>query len=272
MAPIPPSRRRGFQFRAEELDDLMDLVESFLPISAQNWQAVADVHLENYRREARTAESLRRKFQEISRRTGPTGDPNCPPYVIKAKRINRQLVQMIDASSGGSEAKRSDDGLSDASDLEDKGAGEFANVLNRMNNAAGSGNGEGEDFDEEEDANDAGISVQGLVWLCADEGQPGAADDGVIGAVVGVAPPDWVAPPDGIAPPDGVAPAVARPRGRGPGRSRTLPIGPPDRAPPAAVVVARNGSMAPAPAVARNGSDGQLSRSSVQWDSGSTRR
>jgi hypothetical protein len=70
---------------AEELDNFLDLVESFLPISAQNWQAVADVHLENYRREARTAESLRRKFQEISRRTGPTGDPNCPPYVIKAK-------------------------------------------------------------------------------------------------------------------------------------------------------------------------------------------
>ena len=35
MAPIPPSRRRGFQFRAEELDDLMDLVESFFPISSQ---------------------------------------------------------------------------------------------------------------------------------------------------------------------------------------------------------------------------------------------
>ena len=32
MAPSPPSRRRGFQFRAEELDDLMDLVESFLLI------------------------------------------------------------------------------------------------------------------------------------------------------------------------------------------------------------------------------------------------
>ena len=85
MAPIPPWRRRGFQFRAEELDDLMDLVESFLPISSQTWQAVADVHLENYRREARTAESLRGKFQEISCKTGPTGDPNCPPYVIMAK-------------------------------------------------------------------------------------------------------------------------------------------------------------------------------------------
>ena len=240
MAPtIPPSRRRGFQFRAEELDDLMDLVESFLPISAQNWQAVADVHLENYRREARTAESLRRKFQEISRRTGPTGDPNCPPYVIKAKRINRQLVQMIDASSGGSEAGRSDDGLSDAAsdDSEYEGAGEFANVMNQMNNAAAN-RGE-EEIDEEDDANDAGIGVQ-------------ADDDGVVGAVAGVAPA-----PDGDAPPDGVAPAVARPRGRGPGRSRTLPIGP-----PTAAAVARNGIAAPAPAVARNGSDGRMSSSS----------
>jgi len=249
MAPIPPSRRRGFQFRVEELDDLMDLVDSFLPISAQNWQAVADVHLENYRREARMAESLRRKFQEISRRTGPTGDPNCPPYVIKAKRINRQLVQMIDASSGGSEDGRSDDGLSDASDLGYEGAGEFANVLKEMNNNAA--NGGEEKIDEEEDADDAGIGVQGgLVWR-ADEGQPSAADD------------DGVAPAlDEDAPPDGVAPAVARPRRRGPGRSRTLPISPPARAPPAAAAVARNGSAAPAPAVARNGSDGQMSGSS----------
>ena len=258
MAPIPPSRRRGFQFRAEELNDLMDLVESFLPISAQNWQAVADVHLENYRREARTAESLRRKFQEISRRTGPTGDPNCPPYVIKAKYINRQLVQMIDASSGGSEAGRSDDGLSDASDSEYEGAGEFANVMNEMNNAPAANGGE-EDIDEEEDADDAGIGVQGLVLLRADEGQPSVADDdGVVGAVAG----------EGDAPPDGVAPAaVARPaRGRGPGRSRTHPASAPAgvvHRPPAAAAVGRNGSAAPAPAVARNdGSDGQMSGSS----------
>ena len=262
MAPIPPSRCRGFQFRVEELDDLLDIVKSCLPISAQNWQAVADVHLENYRREARTAESLRRKFQEISRRTGPTGDPNCPPYVIKAKPINRQLVQMIDALSGGSEAEKSDDGLSDASDSGDEGAGEFTNVINEMNNAAGNGNDGGEEVDMEEDADDAGIGVQGLVWLRADEGQPVAADDGVVGAVAGVAPPG------GVAPPDGVAPAVARPRGRGPGRSRTLPasaagvVGPPPaRAPPVAVV-ARIGSAAPAAAVARNSSDGQISGSS----------
>ncbi len=145
---------------------------------------------------------------------------------------------MIDASSGGSEAGRSDDGFSDAaSDSEYEGAGEFANVMNQMNNTAA--NGGEEEIDEEDDADDAGIGVQ-------------ADDDRVVGAVAGVAPP-----PDGDAPPDGVAPAVARPRGRGPGRSRTLPIGP-----PAAAAVARNGSTAPAPAVACNGSDGQMSSSS----------
>ncbi len=92
MAPIPPSRRRGFQFRAEELNDLMDLVESFLPISAQNWQAVADVHLENYRREEWTAESLRRKFQEISRRTGPTGDPNWTSMSTRMASFHEELA------------------------------------------------------------------------------------------------------------------------------------------------------------------------------------
>jgi hypothetical protein len=101
--------------------------------------------------------------------------------------------------------------LSDASDSEYEGAGEFANVMLKMNNAAA--NGGEEEIDEEEDADDAGIGVQGgLVWLRADEEQPSAADDGVVGAIAGVAPPDGDAPPDG-----GVAPAVARrPQGRGP--------------------------------------------------------
>jgi len=43
---------------------------------------------------------------------------------------------MIDAASGGSEARRSDDGLSDASDSGYEGAGEFASVINDMNNNA----------------------------------------------------------------------------------------------------------------------------------------
>jgi len=145
---------------------------------------------------------------------------------------------MIDASSGGSEAKRSEDGLSDASDSEDAGTGEFDNVINEINNAAG--NGGGDEVDEEGGAG-------------GDKGQPGAAGDGAAADVAGVAPPD------------GVDPGVAIPRGRGPGRSRTLPTGaatgvlgpPPARTPPAAAV-ARNGSTAACGAKV----DGQLSGSS----------
>jgi hypothetical protein len=72
MAPISPSHRCGFQFRAERIDDFLEIVETYLPISAQNWQTVTDSQSENCPREQRTAESLRRKFQEISHRTGPT--------------------------------------------------------------------------------------------------------------------------------------------------------------------------------------------------------
>jgi hypothetical protein len=75
---------------------------------------------------------------------------------------------MIDASSGGSEAERSEDGLSDGSDSEDAGAGEFVNVIKEMNNKAGTGG--GEEVDEVEDANDSGIGIQGLVWLRGDDG------------------------------------------------------------------------------------------------------
>ena len=81
------------------------------------------------------------------------------------------------------------------------------------------------DVDEEEDTDDSGIGIHGLVWLRGDKGQPGMADDGVAAAVAGVAAHD------------GVAPALARPRCRGPGRSHTLPacaagvIGPPCRFP-----------------------------------------
>ena len=95
---------------------------------------------------------------------------------------------MIDASSGGSEAGRSDNSLSDASDPGYKGAGEFA-VINDMNNNAAA-IGEEEGIDEDDMADD-------------DEGAP---------------------PPDGDDPTDGVAPAVARPRGRGPPAARAPPL------------------------------------------------
>jgi hypothetical protein len=114
--------RRGFQFKATEINDFLALVEEYMPVSAQSWQLVTDLHAEKYNKEKRTAESLQCKFQEVCRRTGPTGDPNCPDYVIYAKHLNRRLIEMVDASSGGSEAERSSAVL--LSNLSSEGGGE----------------------------------------------------------------------------------------------------------------------------------------------------
>jgi hypothetical protein len=87
-----------------------------MPIAGTEWDTVASIHNEEYPQHARAAESLRQKFQEIVQNTGPTGDPNCPLQVHHAKLINRQLVQMIDGSTGGSDRSNSGE---DESELED---------------------------------------------------------------------------------------------------------------------------------------------------------
>ena len=152
-------------------------------------------------------------MHEVCRGTGPTGEPNSPSYVIKAKHINRQLVQMVDAdaSSGGSEAERSDNSLSNSngSDVSANGAGvaagKFLNVINNLNSTAGT---EEDGIDEEEDANVAGIGADDVALapgVCGDKWVSAAVSDAAdVPAVVG----------------DGVPDAVARPRE--PGRSCAL--------------------------------------------------
>jgi hypothetical protein len=120
---------RGFQFKATEINDFLALVEEYMPVSAQSWQLVADLHAEIYNKEKRTAESLRHKFQEVCRRAGPTGDPNCPDYIIYAKRLNRRLIEMVDASSGGSEAERSSADLLSNVSSEGGGKDDDGNVV-----------------------------------------------------------------------------------------------------------------------------------------------
>jgi hypothetical protein len=123
MAAAP--RHCGYQFKAVEISNFQALVEEHMTVSAQSWQLVADLHAERYDKEQHTAESLRHKLQEFCRRTGPTGDPNCPDYVIYAKHLNRQLNQMVDASSGGSEAEGSSEEL--LSDVSSEGDGKDDN-------------------------------------------------------------------------------------------------------------------------------------------------
>ncbi len=58
MAAAP--RCCGYQFKAMEISNILVLVEEHMPVSAQSWQLVADLHAERYDKEQHTAEFLRR--------------------------------------------------------------------------------------------------------------------------------------------------------------------------------------------------------------------
>ncbi len=76
-----------------------------------------------YPKKVQTAESLRRKFQELAKEN-QTGDPNCPPHVRHAKRMFQLIIKAIDGLDGES---GDDDNVSDNDnnvgddDKEDKG-------------------------------------------------------------------------------------------------------------------------------------------------------
>ncbi len=60
-----------------------------------------------------TADSLKRKFKELHNKRIPTGNPNCPPAVVQAKRLRREIVEKMDGTDLNSEAG---DGLGDNED------------------------------------------------------------------------------------------------------------------------------------------------------------
>ena len=95
--------KRGAKFTTAELEHLLSIVEEILPIGAPEWERVWDRHDSAFRAKERTPESLKRKFQELARKKIPTGDPECPPYVRKAKHIYHKIVLATDGSTGNSD-------------------------------------------------------------------------------------------------------------------------------------------------------------------------
>ena len=94
--------KRGLKFSKAEMESLLDVIDDIVPIGNPEWERVWDRHASRYPRQERTAESLRRKFQQLVRTKMPTGDPNCPPHIRFAKRIFRKIVKATDGSDGES--------------------------------------------------------------------------------------------------------------------------------------------------------------------------
>jgi hypothetical protein len=104
--------RRGANFTAAELDSFLDAVEEVMPLSATQWEDVAEAHLTRYPDFERTVTSLKRKFKELYTKRVSTGDPHCPPAVRKAKRLKHAIVELMDGTD-----LQSEEGLGEGDDM-----------------------------------------------------------------------------------------------------------------------------------------------------------
>lgn len=106
----PSMAPRGNGFTRQEIQILLDILEEIIPVGGDEWATVERRYNESLPTDReRTIESLRRKYQSLYLSKKPTGDPHCPPEVIRSKRILDLQRRKMEASSGEDD-KSSDDG------------------------------------------------------------------------------------------------------------------------------------------------------------------
>jgi hypothetical protein len=78
---------------------MLETIESVRPIGGAEWEIVADMHMTLYPELNRDALSLQRKFNALHSSTVPSGDPDCPDYIRRAKRAKFLIEEHSDASN-----------------------------------------------------------------------------------------------------------------------------------------------------------------------------
>ena len=87
----PTSMRCGKGFTKGETTTLLKTIEQILPIDAEAWNEVHDVF--NSKHTPRGVEGLKRKFNKLTNKAVPAGNPNMPEDVKLAKSIKSKLFR-----------------------------------------------------------------------------------------------------------------------------------------------------------------------------------
>ena len=85
--------KRGIGFTVQEVDVLLSAIERFLPIGPYEWDRVLAEHESHFPEAGRTKESLKRKFTVLYKARHPTGDPDIPADVLRAKKAYKELTK-----------------------------------------------------------------------------------------------------------------------------------------------------------------------------------
>ena len=106
--------RRGQGFSTAE-------VEYLLAIGQVGWEHVLAAHELKFPGMNCNVQSLQCKFSALYNHKIPTGDPNCPELVRRAKRIYKDIVKKMDISNGeDEESYEEDEDVSRSSDEEEE--------------------------------------------------------------------------------------------------------------------------------------------------------
>jgi len=84
-------------FTESEINSFLDVIGEIVPVGPIEWGMVVDRHRVAFPNRNRDMISLRRKFNAIANMTPPTGDPEVPAYIQKAKDIQRAIEVKMDS-------------------------------------------------------------------------------------------------------------------------------------------------------------------------------
>jgi hypothetical protein len=92
--------QRGVSFSKAEILHLLDIIGDVLPIGQMEWDQVTSQHSIKFGNTNRTKETIKRKFQLLYLSKPPTGNPNIPEEIKRAKEIYNDIKEKVDGSSG----------------------------------------------------------------------------------------------------------------------------------------------------------------------------
>ncbi|CDO68933.1 hypothetical protein BN946_scf185000.g76 [Trametes cinnabarina] len=92
-------RRQGvLNFSKQDVTELLHLIRQHMPAGQNGWQKVVtsyNAYASTQGRPKRDVISLRGKYYKLVNAKKPTGDPDCPPEVCEAKRIERAIQERV---------------------------------------------------------------------------------------------------------------------------------------------------------------------------------
>ena len=114
--PPTSGKIRGKNWSEQEQLHLLDVLEEIRPINPEEWDRVKSQHDIAFPGFHRTVATLQRVYSDLARVVEPTGDPNIPRPVKKAKIVRELIREKTDGTTGSPDDELMDDDDDDDDD------------------------------------------------------------------------------------------------------------------------------------------------------------